>query len=92
MKVCWKWYDGGTKPGQLICGLLLSDEESWYRERGVLGFGRVGAILGPIAGGLLATWHVGIQSTFFIFAIPGVIAAIVLFFVQQAADLSPAAT
>lgn len=43
-----------------------------------LGVGRVGAIAGPLAGGVLIGWGVGLFGSFVIFAIPIAIAAILM--------------
>ncbi|GEO25345.1 MFS transporter [Alicyclobacillus acidoterrestris] len=48
-----------------------------------LGIGRIGGILGPTMGGVLLTAHLPLAVNFLAFAIPSVIAAIALLFVQQ---------
>ena len=59
-----------------------------------LGVGRFGGILGPVIGGYLQFLHVGVQSTFIIFAVPGVLAATAILLVRnhRAADLADVST
>lgn len=47
------------------------------------GIGRIGAIVGPMLGGVLLSMNVTLQINFLIFAIPGVIAAIAISLVQE---------
>lgn len=47
------------------------------------GVGRIGAIIGPTLGGVLLTLSLPIQWNFISFAIPGVIAALALWFVSE---------
>jgi len=48
-----------------------------------LGFGRLGAISGPILGGLLMAWQVDINTNFYIFALAGFIASISTRFIPK---------
>lgn len=48
-----------------------------------LGIGRLGGILGPTLGGVLLASNLNLQLNFFIFAIPGIIAAIAVFIANQ---------
>ncbi len=48
-----------------------------------LGVGRIGAIIGPMMGGVLLTMKLPIHQNFLAFAIPGIIAAIMIWFVQE---------
>lgn len=57
-----------------------------------LGVGRLGAIAGPLAGGMLIGWGVGLFGSFVIFAIPIAIAAILMRVLVGGAQMrSPAA-
>ncbi|GAA4046151.1 aromatic acid/H+ symport family MFS transporter [Arthrobacter methylotrophus] len=47
------------------------------------GMGRIGAILGPILGGLLLSFSLSSQGIFFVFAIPGLIAAFAIAMVSD---------
>lgn len=47
------------------------------------GVGRFGAVVGPMLGGFLLSINLPLQQNFLAFAIPGVIATIAVFFVQQ---------
>ena len=48
-----------------------------------LGIGRLGAIAGPLIGGVLMTIHLPFYQNFIIFAIPGIIAVMMIFLVQE---------
>ncbi len=48
-----------------------------------LGIGRLGGILGPLFGGALLAWGVGLQWNFYAFALPGLLGAIVILFVND---------
>lgn len=48
-----------------------------------LGIGRIGAIVGPIMGGVLMTLELPIYQNFIAFAIPGLIGAVVMLLVQE---------
>lgn len=48
-----------------------------------LGFGRIGAILGPILAGLLITWNFDISVNFYVFALAGIIASISVLFIPK---------
>ncbi|WP_087974764.1 MFS transporter [Oceanobacillus rekensis] len=48
-----------------------------------LGVGRIGAIVGPLMGGMLLTLALPIYQNFLAFAIPGIMGAIAMFFVQE---------
>lgn len=47
------------------------------------GIGRIGGILGPTIGGYLLASSLGIQLNFIVFAIPGLIAALAVFFTDR---------
>jgi AAHS family benzoate transporter-like MFS transporter len=47
-----------------------------------LGIGRIGAILGPFVGGLLIDGELTLQQNFMAFALPSLLAAVCLFFVN----------
>lgn len=46
------------------------------------GVGRIGAILGPFIGGLLIDMELTLQQNFMAFALPSLLAAVCLFFVN----------
>ncbi|MFB5188777.1 aromatic acid/H+ symport family MFS transporter [Alicyclobacillus fastidiosus] len=79
---------GGTTTGtQIVANAYVSqfypDE---VRSTGIgwaLGIGRLGGILGPTMGGVLLTQHLSLPINFLAFAIPSVISAIAILFVQQ---------
>jgi AAHS family benzoate transporter-like MFS transporter len=48
-----------------------------------LGIGRIGGIVGPSLGGILISLNLSFQINFFIFAIPGLIAALALILVSD---------
>lgn len=48
-----------------------------------LGVGRIGAIVGPLLGGILLTAQVPLYTNFLAFAIPGLIAAVAIFLVRD---------
>ena len=48
-----------------------------------LGVGRIGGILGPTIGGILLASQLTVQINFMIFGIPGIIAALAVFFANQ---------
>ncbi|WP_240327201.1 aromatic acid/H+ symport family MFS transporter [Burkholderia sp. IDO3] len=50
-----------------------------------LGFGRLGAIAGPLLGGVLVSHHVSVASCFHVFAAAGVIAALAVFLIRDRA-------
>jgi AAHS family benzoate transporter-like MFS transporter len=57
-----------------------------------LGVGRAGAIVGPMMGGALLEMNLPLQQNFLAFAIPGIIAALAMIFVQEKyADLKKSA-
>ena len=49
------------------------------------GIGRIGGILGPTIGGVLLASSLELQLNFLVFAIPGLIAALAIFFTDQKA-------
>ncbi|WP_158734753.1 MFS transporter [Alteribacillus sp. YIM 98480] len=65
---------------------------AYVRSTGIgsaLGIGRVGAIIGPMMGGILLEWGLPTHLNFIGFAIPGFIAAAAIWFVQEKySDLS----
>ncbi|MBB6444323.1 MFS transporter [Bacillus benzoevorans] len=72
---------------QIICNAYISQYyPTEMRSSGLgwaLGFGRLGAISGPIIGGLVLTMNLPFYQNFLVFAIPGILGAISLFFVQE---------
>ncbi|KRF67318.1 MFS transporter [Bacillus sp. Soil768D1] len=48
-----------------------------------LGFGRIGAILGPILAGLFISWKFDLSMNFYVFALAGVIASISVLFIPK---------
>jgi MFS transporter, AAHS family, 4-hydroxybenzoate transporter len=65
--------------GQMSLNVLAADlYPTSMRATGVgwaLGFGRIGSIFGPMAGGLLIAWGLDVASLFTALAIPGFVAA-----------------
>jgi AAHS family benzoate transporter-like MFS transporter len=51
-----------------------------------LGFGRIGAISGPILGGLFMSWQLNLSWNFYMFAIAGIIASIMVLFIPKHRD------
>ena len=72
---------------KLLCNAYISQYyPTEIRSSGLgwaLGIGRLGAIAGPIIGGVLLTMNLPFYQNFLVFAIPGIIGAIALFFVQK---------
>jgi MFS transporter, AAHS family, benzoate transport protein len=66
-----------TLVAQYYPGLLRTTGIGWAS-----GIGRIGAIIGPILGGLLLSWKLPFEQNFFAFAIPAAIAAIAISFVN----------
>jgi len=48
-----------------------------------LGFGRIGAILGPILAGLFITWNFDSSTTFYVFASAAIVAAVSVLFIPK---------
>lgn len=48
-----------------------------------LGIGRIGAIIGPMMGGILLSMDLPLMQNFMAFAVPGLIAALAIWFVQE---------
>jgi MFS transporter, AAHS family, benzoate transport protein len=48
-----------------------------------LGIGRAGAIVGPMMGGVLLQMNLPLQQNFLAFAVPGIIAAVAIWLVQE---------
>ncbi len=48
-----------------------------------LGIGRLGAIVGPMMGGILLSLDLPLMQNFIAFAVPGLIAALAIWFVQE---------
>lgn len=78
---------GSTIGTQIIANAYVSQYyPSEMRSTGIgwaLGVGRIGAIIGPMMGGVLLTMQLPIHQNFMAFAIPGIIAAITIWFVQE---------
>jgi MFS transporter, AAHS family, benzoate transport protein len=72
---------------QIICNSYTSQYyPAEMRSSGIgwaLGVGRFGAIAGPLIGGILFTMNLPYYQNFLVFAIPGIIGAISLLFVQE---------
>ncbi|WP_407635570.1 MFS transporter [Effusibacillus pohliae] len=48
-----------------------------------LGFGRIGAIIGPLLGGLFMTWKLDLSWNFYVFALAGIIASMAVLFIPK---------
>jgi len=48
-----------------------------------LGVGRVGAIIGPVVGGMLLAEHIPPRTLFFMIAVPALIAALAMFILSR---------
>jgi MFS transporter, AAHS family, benzoate transport protein len=72
---------------QIICNSYISQYyPTKMRSSGIgwaLGVGRIGAIAGPMIGGMLFSKSLPYYQNFLVFAIPGIIGAIALLFVQE---------
>lgn len=72
---------------QIIANAYVSQYyPSDMRSSGIgwsLGIGRLGAVAGPLMGGMLLTMNLPIKMNFLAFAIPGIIAAISIMLVQE---------
>lgn len=72
---------------QIICNSYISQYyPTEMRSSGLgwaLGVGRLGAIAGPMMGGFLFSMSLPYYQNFLVFAIPGIIGAITLLFVQE---------
>jgi MFS transporter, AAHS family, benzoate transport protein len=66
-----------TLVAQFYPALLRSTGIGWAS-----GVGRIGAIIGPIFGGVLVGWKLPFEQNFFAFAIPAIIGAIAITFVD----------
>lgn len=66
-----------TLVAQYYPALLRSTGIGWAS-----GIGRIGAIIGPILGGVLVGWKLPFEQNFFAFAIPALIGAIAIIFVD----------
>ena len=66
-----------TLVAQFYPALLRSTGIGWAS-----GVGRIGAIIGPILGGVLVGWKLPFEQNFFAFAIPAIIGAIAITFVD----------
>jgi len=51
-----------------------------------LGFGRIGAISGPILGGLFMSWQLDLSWNFYLFAIPGILASALVLLIPPHRD------
>ncbi|MGX9134326.1 MFS transporter [Rummeliibacillus sp. JY-2-4R] len=79
---------GATTIGtQIICNAYISQfYPTEMRSSGLgwaLGIGRLGAIAGPLIGGVLLTMKLPFYQNFLIFALPGIIGALALCLVQE---------
>lgn len=79
---------GGTTTGtQIVANSYVSQYyPSSMRSTGIgwaLGVGRFGGMIGPALGGIILGQHLSLQTNFMIFAIPCIIAAIAIWFVQE---------
>ena len=78
---------GATIGTQIIANAYVSQYyPTELRSTGIgwsLGVGRLGAIIGPMMGGVLLTLNMPLQFNFLAFAIPGIIAAITIWFVRE---------
>ena len=54
-----------------------------------LGIGRLGAILGPIFGGLVLASNLGLEWNFYAFAIPALLGALVIFLMPRSPNAEP---
>lgn len=72
---------------QIIANAYVSQYyPSEMRSSGIgwsLGIGRIGAIAGPLIGGVLLSMSLPVSQNFLAFAIPGMIAAVSILFVQE---------
>jgi AAHS family benzoate transporter-like MFS transporter len=79
---------------QIICNAYISQYyPTEMRSSGLgwaLGIGRLGAIAGPLIGGALLTMKLPFYQNFLVFAIPGILGAVALFFVQEKYSTSKA--
>jgi AAHS family benzoate transporter-like MFS transporter len=66
-----------TLVAQFYPALLRSTGIGWAS-----GVGRIGAIIGPIFGGVLVGWKLPFEQNFFAFAIPAIIGAVAITFVD----------
>jgi AAHS family benzoate transporter-like MFS transporter len=57
-----------------------------------LGIGRLGAILGPIFGGLVLASNLGLEWNFYAFAIPALLGALAIFLIPRSPNAAPAAS
>jgi MFS transporter, AAHS family, benzoate transport protein len=79
---------GGTTTGtQIVANSYVSQ---YYpvemRSTGIgwaLGMGRIGGIVGPMLGGVLLSQHLSLRSNFLVFAVPCIISALAISFVQE---------
>ncbi|MEW9672066.1 MFS transporter [Ammoniphilus sp. 3BR4] len=78
---------GATIGTQIIANAYVSQYyPTEMRSTGIgwaLGVGRTGAIIGPMMGGVLLTLNLPLHLNFLAFAIPGILAAITIGFVQE---------
>jgi MFS transporter, AAHS family, benzoate transport protein len=72
-----------TLVAQYYPALLRSTGFGW-----AMGVGRLGAIVGPVLGGVLMSWQLPFAQNFFAFAIAAAIAAIAVFFVDYKNELN----
>lgn len=81
-------FAGATTIGsQIVANVYVSQYYPTHiRSTGVgwsLGIGRLGAVLGPSLGGVLLSMNLSLQVNFLVFAIPGLLAALAIVFVQD---------
>ncbi len=75
--------------GLVANGLSASFYPTDLRSTGVgwsLGFGRLGAIMGPIVGGLLVSMELTMQQLFIACAVPGLFASVAVFIMGRASS------
>lgn len=83
---------GGQNTANAFSGLFYP---TFIRSSGVgwaLGIGRIGAILGPVVGGILISMHLSLSTLFYIFAIPDLLALCAILMVQRPRQLVESAS
>ena len=80
---CWRHYNGNSKFNKCLYFPVLSSFHSFTGLGWASGIGRIGGILGPTIGGILLASSLELQLNFMVFAIPGLIAALAVFFTDR---------